>query len=123
MNRLKNFKNKILGGLMMFIIISHSKVLGAGYGINVDSNGGALADSMFGKGVIKLIKDGIGILQKWILPPLCILIIVINVIKWIKADEHEKEKPKRAGFAAVIGLIIGETTTIILSVILSYFVE
>lgn len=112
---------KIIGKITFSIITIFSLFIGKScFAVEEVGSGGAIQESVIGKGLMNLIKDITGTLQ-WIIPVVGVMVILYYIFKIMTGDEQDQMRYKKAIVKVLICIIISIIAVTIVNLITKYF--
>ncbi len=113
---------KIIGKITFSIISLFSLFIGKSCFAVVEEveNGGAIENSVIGKGIINMIKDLTGTLQ-WIIPVAGVMVVLYYVFKIMTGDEQDQMRYKKAIVKVLVCIVVSIVAVTIVNLIAKYF--
>lgn len=112
---------KIIGKITFSIISLFSLSIGKTcFAVEEVSGGGAIQDSVIGKGLMNMIKDLTGTLQ-WIIPVAGVMVVLYYVFKIMTGDEQDQMRYKKAIVKVLVCIVISIVAVTIVNLITKYF--
>lgn len=112
---------KTIGKITFSIISLFSIFIGKScFAVEEVENGGAIENSVIGKGLMNMIKDLTGTLQ-WIIPVAGVMVVLYYVFKIMTGDEQDQMRYKKAIVKVLICIVVSIVAVTIVNLITKYF--
>lgn len=112
---------KIIGKITVSVISLFSLLIGKTcFAVEEVGSGGAIQDSVIGKGLMNMIKDLTGTLQ-WIIPVAGVMVILYYVFKIMTGDEQDQMRYKKAIVKVLVCIVVSIVAVTIVNLITKYF--
>lgn len=112
---------KIIGKITVSVISLFSLLIGKTcFAVEEVGSGGAIQDSVIGKGLMNMIKDLTGTLQ-WIIPVAGVMVVLYYVFKIMTGDEQDQMRYKKAIVKVLVCIVVSIVAVTIVNLITKYF--
>lgn len=112
---------RIIGKITVSVISLFSLLISKTcFAVEEVSSGGAIQDSVIGKGLMNMIKDLTGTLQ-WIIPVAGVMVVLYYVFKIMTGDEQDQMRYKKAIVKVLVCIVISIVAVTIVNLITKYF--
>lgn len=112
---------KIIGKITVGVISLFSLLIGKTcFAVEEVGSGGAIQDSVIGKGLMNMIKDLTGTLQ-WIIPVAGVMVVLYYVFKIMTGDEQDQMRYKKAIVKVLVCIVVSIVAVTIVNLITKYF--
>lgn len=112
---------KIIGKITISVISLFSLLIGKScFAVEEVSSGGAIQDSVIGKGLMNMIKDLTGTLQ-WIIPVAGVMVVLYYVFKIMTGDEQDQMRYKKGIVKVLVCIVVSIVAVTIVNLITKYF--
>jgi len=112
---------KIVGKITVSVISLFSLLIGKKcFAVEEVGSGGAIQDSVIGKGLMNMIKDLTGTLQ-WIIPVAGVMVVLYYVFKIMTGDEQDQMRYKKAIVKVLVCIVVSIVAVTIVNLITKYF--
>lgn len=120
MNSIKSVTKKLVKIIFCVVSVFLLFMEKSCFAVEEVNNGGAIQDSVIGKGLMNIVKDITGTLQ-WILPFAGVMAILYYVFKIMTGDEQDQMRYKKAIVKVLVCIVISIVAVTIVNLIAKYF--